>query len=789
MGIIKRIFKSKLFKYTVLAIFLGCLTGGSITFYKLYSIAKTLPSAEEITEYRMNQPSMVYDVHGRVIAELGTERRYPVHIDEMSIYVRNAVVAVEDSRFYEHSGVDLLGIARAVLRNIKSGKMVEGGSTLTQQLVKNVFLTPEKKLIRKYKEAVIAYRIDNYLTKDEILEFYLNQVNFGRGGYGVQAAAINYFGKNAKDLTLAESALIAGIPKAPSIYSPHINKDKAFQRRNHVLYRMFESGYITEDEYLKTIEEPIVIIDTPPLKLRHAGYFMDYVLQYLKDELGIDKPQNMGLKVYTTLDIDVQTLAEDIIKKNLGEISKRIGYFGPEGNLSEVTTDSLMQVDVDEEDDEVIAIATNIVTKESLMLVPGYLEHLGYKKAVVADVAEQQVKITLGDNVSGVLNLVDNRWAKPYNSNRAQLNDFKTILKKNDIIYVVNKNDPKDNSTYLLTQNSPAESALLAIEPGTGAILAMVGGFAFEKSMFNRSTQAKRQVGSIIKPIIYSVALESGRQPMDKILDAPILSSPNESGMVWRPKNDGDRYYGETTIKEGLTRSRNVVTIKVAESVGLKRILEYIRLFGITSDLPRDMSITIGSGSISLLEMVYAYSVFPNMGTKTEKPYFVSRVEDGDGNIIYGQEPPAHVQVVHPATAQVMTDILVNVVEKGTAFRAKAISRPVGAKTGTSNEGRDAWFIGFTPNLVVGVWSGFDDFSSKLSVGYGSQSSGPAWVDFVKSVSPKLPYAVFPVAEGVVYRKVNNESWEQTDELLGENISFEPYIMEKAEELIEAQAE
>jgi penicillin-binding protein 1A len=350
-------------------------------------------------------------------------------------------------------------------------------------------------------------------------------------------------------------------------------------------------------------------------------------------------------------------------------------------------------------------------------------------------------------------------------------------------VYVSKKPDTaNETSNYLLQQDPPLESSLLAVDPQSGAVLAMVGGFAFEKSMFNRVTQSKRQTGSVIKPIVYSAAMESGQQPMTKVLDAPIISTADDSGMVWRPRNNEDRYYGETTLKEGLTRSRNIVTIRTSEMIGIRKVMEYIRRFGITSEMPMDMSITIGSGSVSLMEMVYAYSAFPNMGTRVEKPYFVTKIEDSDGNVLYDIPKPQHVEVMKPATAQVMTDILVNVVEKGTAFRAKAITRPVGAKTGTSNEGRDAWFMGFMPNLAVGVWAGFDDFGSKVAVGYGSQNAGPTWVDFVVSVLPYVKPAVFPVAEDVEYKKVDIETWEPTDELNAGMISFEPYLLEDAAE-------
>ncbi|MDR2884119.1 MAG: PBP1A family penicillin-binding protein [Deferribacteraceae bacterium] len=758
----------KIFKYTVLAIFLGCLVASAITLWKLYSIAQTLPPVEQITSYRFNEPSMVYDVNNRVIAELGNERRYPIQIDEMPLQIRQAVIAVEDARFYEHNGIDLIGISRAVVTNIKSGRFAEGGSTLTQQLTKNIFFSPEKKLIRKYKEAVLAYRIDNYLTKDEILEFYLNFVNFGRGGYGVQAASVNYFGKNASDMTLAECALLAGIPKAPAIYAPHISYEKAFDRRNYVLLRMHENGFINEEQYLTAIEEPIVITDTVPLRLRHAGYFLDYVLKYLSDELGISEPQNQGLKVYTTLNVDYQASAEAAIRSNLRENTKRQGYFGRVGSIN-IALDNDTTLAMTGDGTEILA------EPKSLLSVPSYLSAMGYKKAIVKDIDDEKLTISLDNGTAGVVMLIDSRWASPVSTekNRPQLSDFRTILAVNDIIYVTHKQDDR----YLLEQDPPMESALLALDPQTGAILAMVGGFAFEKSMFNRAVQAKRQVGSVFKPLVYSVALETGQQVMSKVLDAPILSTPDDNGMTWRPKNFEDRYYGVTTLKEGLTRSRNIVTIRVSERVGLKRILNYAKLFGITSELQSDLSVTIGSGSISLQEMVYAYTTFPNMGKRPSSPYFVTKVEDSDGNILFEIAPPEHVDVIKPKTAQIMTDLLINVVEQGTGARAKAIHRPVGVKTGTTNENRDTWFVGFLPNLVVGVWVGFDEFKTGMAAA-GAQSAGPAWVEFVNAVVPTLPLAVFPVAEDVLYQRVNLDTMEPTNDFIGENISFEPYSIE-----------
>ncbi|GAB7140660.1 PBP1A family penicillin-binding protein [Deferribacterales bacterium RsTz2092] len=758
-------------RHVLLGVGLGCVVGGAVLVLVLIGIAATLPSVEDISKYRFLQPSIVYDVKGRVIAELGVERRYPVPIKDMPLSIRQAVVAVEDSRFYEHSGIDFVGIARAMLSNIKAGRFAEGGSTLTQQLVKNIYLSSDKKLIRKYKEAVLAYRLDKYLTKDEILEYYLNFVNFGRGGYGLQSAAINYFGKNAKDLTLPEAAMLAGIPKSPRIYSPHQSIERAKQRRAHVLYRMYEDGYITEPEYLAATDEPIVIIDNPPNRVRSSAYFLDYVLRFLTDELKIADPQNSGIIVHTTLDIDHQSEAERAMEKNLITAAKAIGYFGPAVTAKNVASATTVEL-VEGADASVVPLSAELI-----MRVPPYLERLGYKRARILAVEDQRLQIMVDDKTPGVIVLKDNRWAHIAPANNVSLNNFHSILAENDIIYV----SPKKGSAseYLLEQDPPIEGALLSVNPQSGAILAMVGGFAFERSMFNRAWQAKRQVGSIFKPLVYSTALEHGMQAMDKMLDAPIIVSPDEKGRIWRPKNDEDKYFGETTLKEGLTRSRNIVTIRVAEKIGIGNILEYARRFGIVSELPADLSITIGSGTLSLMEMVYAYCTFPNLGTRPERPYFITKVEDIDGNVLFEAEVPSQVNVIRQETAQVMIDVLMNVVERGTGYRARAIPRPVGAKTGTTNENRDAWFVGFLPNLSVGVWMGFDDFSSPYSVGYGSPVSGPVWVDYVSAVLPRLPREVFPVAgSGVLYRKTDMSNWEATDDILpSEDISFEPYIL------------
>lgn len=753
---------------------LGIFSIGGVVVY-IYSLSRELPSTSEISSFKYNEPLVVYDATGKVIAELGPERRYPVTMDIIPEYMGQAVVAVEDARFYEHSGVDFLGIARAFFVNLKAGRVVEGGSTLTQQLVKIIYLNPEKKLRRKIKEAILAYRIDNYLTKEQVLELYLNQVNFGRGAYGVQAAAINYFGKNVSELTLAEAALFAGIPKAPAIYSPHINPEKAKARRNHVLYRMYEVGYIMEDDYKKAVEEEIVITGTTPLRLRYAGYFIDYVQKYLADNLGMANLQAMqGLKIYTTLRIDYQIAAEKAVLDNLIETAKREGYYGPAGNINigEVTPAAVTMEG--EDNRSMVGIVTDNLTMD-IVKIPGYLENRGIKKAVVSDVQQEIVTITM-DNVTGLIHMKDTLWAKPYGSELNKLIDFNTILKINDIIYV-----SKDNTTegiYFLEQDPQLESALISIDPVTGAISAMVGGMSYEKSFFNRAVQAQRQTGSTFKPIVYAAAFESGYVPMDIMFDIPVIAEEEEGEKIWKPRNYGDKFTGKITVKEALLKSNNTVTIKLAEQIGISKIIRYAKNFGFSSNIPKDLSVSIGSASSSVLEMAIAYSVFANGGSRPAEPYFITKIEDVQGKIVYEYTPKEPIKVLDEPASQMITSTLIDTVEKGGAWRAKTIPRVVGGKTGTTNDSKDGWFAAFLPNMVTVTWVGYDDFRKLGAYATGSSVAAPAWVKYMTSIVSTIPLKMFPTSDKTAFFKVDKESKEITDAIVGD-YTYEIYPVDE----------
>lgn len=755
------------------AVVLGVIGTGALIGY-VYSLSLGLPSTEEFSRFKYSEPMVVYDAGGTVIAELGAERRYPLSIEEMPDYIYKAVVAVEDSRFYEHSGVDPWGIARAMIANIKAGRMVEGGSTLTQQLVKVLYLSPERKLKRKIKEAIIAYRLDRDLSKEKILELYLNQVNFGRGAYGIKAAAINYFDKDVKDLTIAEAAMVAGIPKGPSIYAPHLNLERSVKRRNHVLKRMRELDYISEEEYEAAKTETVKLAGSIPLKLRYAGYFMDFVHKFIEDELKIEDAQNMGLKVFTTLNLDYQIAAEKALMTNLVALGKREGYKGALGEILNVTFD-----DEDDDDGDLSSIVDNNTAESADAvkyipldnIVPSYLKDLGFKKAVVRDVNKNEAKIELADNSTGIIRLSDTKWAAKISG--LELKDLSKALSVNNIIYV-SKHKEKEG-IYMLEQDPELEGAIISVNPQTGEIYAMAGGFSYNKSFFNRAVQAKRQVGSSIKPLVYSAAYESGYYPMSIFHDTPVIQEDRETKESWRPKNFDGQFIGEMTLKEALQKSNNAVTIKLAQKIGVKKIIRYARLFGLTEDMPDDLSVSIGSVSASPMEMAYAYSAFANQGMRPQKPYFVTRVADIDNKTLFEFQPPEHVKVLEQDSASLITENLVQVVEHGGAWRARnAIPRVMGGKTGTSNDSKDGWFAGFLPNLVTVTWVGYDDFKKMGAYAVGANTAQPIWIDYMKTVVDSVPYALFPKPVGIAFFKTDKETKEITDSIISD-VSFEMY--------------
>ncbi len=749
----------------------------------VYILSLQLPSTDEFSKFKYTEPMVVYDAKGNIIAELGAERRYPISIEQMPPYVYQSVVAVEDARFYEHSGIDPLGIARAMVSNIKAGKMVEGGSTLTQQLVKVIYLSPERKVKRKIKEAIIAYRLDKELSKDKILELYLNQVNFGRGAYGIQAAAINYFGKeDVKDLTIAEAAMIAGIPKGPSIYAPHLNMKRAVARRNHVLKRMLEVKYITQEEYNAAVNETVKLSESIPLRLRHAGYFMDFVHKYIEEDLKIEDAQNKGIKVFTTLNLDYQIAAEDALIKNLMSIAKREGYKGTLGKILIEDDTDVEQVE-DIIDNAVVSEENDNNTIKYVRLdndVPSYLKDLGYQKAVITEAEKNTLKIKLSDGSEGTINFKDNNWIT--NAKNARAKSFLDVFAIDDMIYV----SPvlKDNvstGVYMIEQNPDLEGAVVSINPQTGEIYAMAGGMSYFKSFFNRAVQARRQVGSTFKPLVYAAAYESGYYPMSVFYDTPVIQKSVKQGEEdWRPKNFDGQFMGEMTLERALQLSNNSITIKLAQAIGIKKIIRYAQMFGFTGEIPADLSVSIGSLSASPLELAVAYSTFSNQGMRPSKPFFVTRVADIDNKTLFEFQKPEMTRVLDEKSASLITDSLVKVVEKGGAWKSRnAVNRILGGKTGTSNDSKDGWFAGVLPNFVTVAWVGYDDYRKMGSYAVGGNTAQNIFIDYFKSINEKVPLALFKAPAGASYFKVNNDMHEITDSLIG-NLGYSIYPVDSS---------
>ena len=770
--------KLRIILYIIGAMFaLGVIGLVSVIVY-IYILSLELPSTDEFSKFKYTEPMVVYDAKGNIIAELGAERRYPISIDQMPPYVYQAVVAVEDARFYEHSGIDPWGIARAMVSNIKAGKMVEGGSTLTQQLVKVIYLTPERKLKRKIKEAIVAYRLDKELSKEKILELYLNQVNFGRGAYGIQAAAINYFGKkDVKDLTLAEAAMIAGIPKGPSIYAPHLNMKRAVARRNHVLKRMLEVKFITQEEYEIAVNETVKLAESIPLRLRHAGYFMDFVHKYIEEDLKIEDAQNKGIKVFTTLNLDYQIAAEEALIKNLMMIAKREGYKGTLGKIL-VEDDTDVEQTEDEADNAVISEENDNSSVKYVRLdndIPSYLKDLGYQKAVITEAAKNTLKIKLSDGSEGTINFKGNDWIT--NSKNEKVKSFLDVFAADDMIYV----SPvlKDNGStgeYMIEQNPDLEGAVVSMNPQTGEIYAMAGGMSYFKSFFNRAVQARRQVGSTFKPLVYAAAYESGYYPMSIFYDTPVIQESEKEGEEdWRPKNFDGQFMGEMTLERALQVSNNSVTIKLAQKIGIKKIIRYARLFGFTGDIPVDLSVSLGSLSASPLELATAYSTFANQGKRPSKPFFVTRVADIDNKTLFEFQQPEMTQVLDEKSASLITDNIIKVVEKGGAWRSRnAVNRMLGGKTGTSNDSKDGWFAGVLPNLVTVAWVGYDDYRKMGSYAVGGNTAQFIFIDYFKSINDKVPLTLFPAPVNAAYFKVNNDTHEITDSITG-NLGYSIY--------------
>ena len=710
--------------FATVAIVLGVSAGGYL------AISMGLPSIQEIKQYKPYAGTKIYADDDVLIGELKADKGIFVPLSAIPHNMINAVIAVEDSRFWTHKGIDYVAIARAIFKDIIHVGLREGGSTITQQLTKVMFLTPEKTLQRKIREAALAIKIEKNLDKREILQLYLNKVYFGHGAYGVEMAARTYFGKSVRDISLSEAALIAGLIRAPSIYSPFNDLTRAKERQQVVLDRMVEEGFIKESEKEKALRQPLYL-SSMRRGMEANNYFIEYVRKYLEDKYGVEKIYKGDLRVYTTLDRKAQQLAAMAVQEGLRDLDKRRGWRGP--------LDHRKDIDVEKE----------MKTKElktSVVINPGDIS-----SGLVLKVSPREAFIK-ARGIIGKLSVEDARWAskviEPKKGTARFLKNFTLtqILTPGDVVKVSIKSIKGSAVQLSLEQEPNVEGALVSLEQDTGFIRALIGGYDFVKSDFNRALYARRQPGSAFKPIIYAAALDHGFTPSSIIMDEPVTYPGGDRGN-WKPENYDHKFYGPTTLTEALTYSRNVVTVKLVDAIGINNLLDFARNVGIQGDMPRDLTIALGSVSVSPIELASCYSVFANNGMKVT-PIAIKYITDSKGTILESNEPESE-EVISPQTAFLITSMMEDVVKYGTGWKAKELGRPVAGKTGTTNEYRDAWFVGYTPELVTAVWVGFDDMRSLGPQETGARAASPIWTLFMKNYLTGDPED-FPVPDDVV---------------------------------------
>jgi penicillin-binding protein 1A len=721
--------------------FVAALTGAVLW----YIWSSNLPFIGSLRDYNPPGISEIYSDNGEVIGRFWQEKRVVVGLDQIPKHLIEAFIAAEDSRFYQHEGVDFLSIMRALAKNILAGRIEQGGSTITQQVAKSLLLKDtEKTYRRKVREATLSLQIEKEFSKEKILFLYLNQIYLGQGAYGVEAAARTYFGKSASELNLAEAAMLAGLAQAPSRYSIIAHFDKAKARQQYVLQRMMEEGYITQQQAEEGATAEIKLNLSPENTFEKAPYFTEYIRKYIEQKYGHDLLYRGGLKVYTTLNLEMQRQAQDAVRQGLLELDKREGYRGPLKHLQGAERESFKR-----------EWARKYATEPPRVgdVVQGLIEEIEEEK--------KEAVVSIGEKVS-VLPLSEMNWARkpdpdvPYHA--ALLKSVKGVFQAGDVVLVRVKEPASKPYDWIvsLEQEPEVQGALLCMETGTGRVKAMVGGRDFSLSQFNRAIQARRQPGSSFKPIIYAAALDQGMTPSTVILDAPFLSSINPEDEIWKPKNFKETFTGPTLFRQALIQSRNVITVKILKKIGIPFVIEYARRMGIEADLAPDLSLALGSSGLSLLELCRAYAVFANGGMLADG-IFVNRVEDGRGGTLELNQPSLK-EAISKETAFVMTDLLKAVIQEGTGWRAKALKRPAAGKTGTTNDLRDAWFVGYTPSLVAGVWVGYDDRRSMGQDETGSRAANPIWLHFMSDALKDRPVEEFQAPEGVVLVKIDTKT-------------------------------
>jgi penicillin-binding protein 1A len=731
-----------------------------------WHFSKDLPDYSQLQDYEPPVMTRVHASDGSLVAEYATQRRLYIPIQAVPKRVINAFLAAEDRNFYEHNGLDFGGIIRAGLLYIQTygtGRRPQGASTITQQVAKNFLLTNEVSLQRKIKEALLSLKIERTYSKDKILELYLNEIYLGLGAYGVAAASLLYFDKSVHELTIAEAAYLAALPKAPNNYNPFRQHDRAIERRNWVIDQMVSTGAIKPEEGEAAKKEPLNVTSRPSgAHIFAAEYFAEEVRRWIYEKYGEKALYEGGLSVRTTLDPKLQVAARKTLTDGLVKFDEGQGFRGP-----------------------VAKIALSGDWGPKLAEIKQLNDIAPWRLAVVLETSDQSARIGLypardpggaltKEREVGIINLDGVKWAKATEGRLRGKTPTKVdqVLAAGDVVYVEPLN--KESNTWRLRQVPEISGAMVVMDPATGRVLAMVGGFSYDQSQFNRATQAMRQPGSSFKPIVYATALDNGYTPSSIVMDAPLEIDQGPGQPAWRPENYGGKFYGPSTLRFGIEQSRNVMTVRLAQDVGMPLIAEYAKRFGVYDNLPPYLSYALGAGETTVMRMVTAYSMFDNGGRRII-PTFIDRIQDRYGRTIYkhdqrecrgcnadkwnNQPEPTLVdrrgQVIDPMTAYQITSMMEGVVQRGTATVVRSVGKPVAGKTGTTNDEKDVWFIGFSPDIVVGVYMGYDKPRHIGRSATGGHLAAPVVADFLKIALADKPAVPFRVPPGIKLIRVD----------------------------------
>ena len=714
----------------------------------LWIYSNKLPDYKYLKGYKPAVSSKLYSGNGVLVSDFSAEKRIFVPFIAIPNKVIKAFLSAEDKNFFDHPGVDAKGILRAIKNNIYNAlnsKRLEGASTITQQVAKNFLLTNEVSIDRKIKEAILAFRIERALTKERILELYLNQIYLGEGSYGIASASLRYFDKSISELNYSEAALLAALPKAPSKYNPYKNEELAKYRRNLVIKNLYENSYIEKNQYEDLIKSKIILKKRKRIYLEDARYYVEDVRKSVVQKYGFDKVYKQGFNIKTPLDLNLQNIATDALRYGLEKYDKRRGWRGPLVNI--IPNNSWHKK----------------INKFKLE------KSIGWKLAIIKRIDKFEVVIETAENEKGIINYEDINWTRK---------NFDQLFQIGDVIYVEKKKD----GIYSLKQFPKANGAIVVIDPYSGRVLALSGGFSFKKSEFNRATQALRQPGSAFKPFIYALALENNYLPTTVILDAPIVLEQGEDLKMWKPENYGKKFYGPSTLRTGVEKSRNLMTVRIAQDLGIDKIINFSKKLNIYENPDELMSISLGSAETTLLKITSAYCSFVN-GGKLVNPILIDRIQDSEGKTIFNNGKRYcdncdlisyksnnipliknnYEQIFSPQTAYQMTSILKGVVERGTAKGLRDLNLELAGKTGTTNKNTDTWFIGFTSNLVVGVYLGHDNPKTLGKFETGSKTAMPVFKKFIKKAVNNYEARPFKVAKNIKMMVVDAKTGKKAD--------------------------